>query len=150
MGKKRKRSLLEVLGIIAIVGGIAGYAAYKMFTKVWVEKTSLKNLRPTIIGLTGTVVLSVKNAGTLPFNIQGFNGEILYNGISLADLFIGPITIAPGITEIPVEFSAPWSEIPNSLTQIFEAKAWYPQFSVKGTLRAAKLNIPISQQLWIV
>lgn len=128
-----------------------GYLAYRLYTKVYVERSSLRNLRPTWDGLTGTVVMQVKNQSNTPLPIQGFQGVILYNNINMANLVIGPSVIQPRTTtNIEVQFKALWAELPTSIEQIFKQQAWYPQFSVRGTLYAAQLQIPINQQLWIV
>lgn len=145
------KKLFQNIGILAVILGGLGYFAYRTFTKVWVEKTTLKNLRPTWDALTGTVIIKVKNQSQTALSIQGFQGEILYNNIGVADLLVGPSVIAAQTTtEIPVNFRALYTELPISIEQIFKQQAWYPQFSVAGTLYAANLKIPIQQQLQIV
>jgi len=145
------KKVFQNIGIVAVVLAGIGLVVYRLSRKIWIEKSTIRNLRPTVDSLLGTVVMRIKNTSKVQLSIQAFEGEILYNGVSLADLYIGPQLIrANSTTEIPIQFRALYTEIPTSIEQIFRQQLWYPQFSIKGTLYAAGLNIPVNTPLWLV
>jgi LEA14-like dessication related protein len=145
------KKLFQNIGVVAVVLAGLGYAVYRFSRKIWIEKSSLRNLRPTIDSLMGTVVMRIKNTSNTQLSIQSFEGEILYNGVSLADLYIGPQVInANSVTELNVQFRALYTELPTSIEQIFRQQLWYPQFSIQGNLYAAGVRIPVKTALWLV
>jgi LEA14-like dessication related protein len=145
------KKVFQNIGVVAVVLAGLGFVVYRLSKKIWVEKSSLRNLRPTIDSLMGTVVMRVKNTSNTQLSIHSFEGELLYNGVSLADLYVGPQIIrANSVTEIPIQFRALYTEIPNSISQIFRQQLFYPQFSIKGNLYAAGLRIPVKSPLWLV
>lgn len=157
--KHRKKSPFRRLLPFLIVGGIL------FVTNLFLQASSIlvggsRSLihKITLQGLELRTFLTIINQGTLSLEVQNFLGQILYNGREVGIVRqVQQVTIPPFATT-EVEFSSQigWvslgMEFYQNLLDLFNRqksgeKIDLSAFTIRGTLRAENLSIPVNQQL---
>lgn len=157
MGKKKRKSRLLpllLLGgaaflIIRLVRGVSSVLVGN--TTTMVHKVSLQ-------GLELRTFLTIINQGQLALDVQNFLGQIFYKNAAIAIVRqVRPVRLPPMQTA-EIEFSSEitwaalgmqFSEELRTLWQSGRLPIDLAQFTIKGTLRAENLSIPINQPLLV-
>lgn len=162
MGKKkqsRKKSTLRRLLPFLVVGGIVYVAhLFRQVSNVLVGGSSTLIHKASLQGLELRTFLTVINQGTLTLTIQNFLGQILYQGREVGIVrLVRQMDVKPFETT-QVEFSSEigWAglgfEFGDDLVKLWKAGKLpinLADFTIKGTLRAENLSIPINQKLLV-
>lgn len=160
MGKKskdrRRKSLLPLL----LIGGL-GFLALRLvrgLSSVIVGGSTTAVHKVTLQGLELRTLLTIINQGQLTIDVQNFLGQILYRGVGIGIVRqVRPVTLQPMQTG-EVEFSSQlswaslgmeFSEELLNLAKTGRLPINLADFTIKGTLRAENLSIPINQKLLV-
>lgn len=159
MGKNKKRRKSRLLPLL-LLGGLA-YLVISLVrgvSSVLVGGTSTLIHKVDLQGLELRTFLTIINQGQLTLDVQNFLGQILYQGREVGIVRqVRPVEIAPFATS-EIEFSSNigWvalgMEFYQQAIDLFRAqksgaKIDLSAFTIKGTLRAENLSIPINQRL---
>lgn len=128
-----------------------------LIAKGQAEKISYKVMRSYVTnwgfdGVTVRTEIQVTNNSSVPVNIDGFQGEIYYQGRELAKIgLISEIGITPGTSGI-VTIGAKIMYGPSTAVILESIRSGIIEKTVmlKGTLFAGRLRIPVatSYDLW--
>lgn len=162
MGKKKKskksggRRLLPFL----LIGGLA-FLAYRIFSgvaSIIVGGSTTMVHKVNLQGIELRTFLTIINQGQLTIDVQNFLGQILYKNIQVGIVRqVRPVQLAPFQTA-EVEFSSQigWASLGMTFSEEL-LTLWksgkipinLADFTIKGTLRAENLSIPINQKLLV-
>jgi hypothetical protein len=163
MGKNKEKSgksTLRKLVPLALIGiGIWALFVVRNAASIMLGGASTLIHKINLQGMELRTKLIVINPGNLNVDIQNFLGQIYYKGVALGitNMVNNPVRIGPFETK-EIEFATQVGWI-GAASQFYEQffdlfrkqnkgqKIALEGFTIRGTLRAENLNIPINQPL---
>jgi hypothetical protein len=161
MGKKkeqkqtsrRRRNIL--LGVL-LIGGVAWWWLRNQAARISIGGNTTRVHKVSLTEIELRTVLVIINESDIPVMVSGFLGQIFYQNSSLGIVQqLKPVEIGAFQTST-VEFSSKissvnvglefWDEI-KRLIQTGQNTIDLSKFSIRGTLKAANLSIPVNQKL---
>jgi hypothetical protein len=157
MGEKKRKSRLLPL----LLWGGAAFLVIRLargVSSVLVGNTTTMVHKVSLQGLELRTFLTVINQGQLTLDVQNFLGQILYHGAGIAIVRqVRPVRLQPMQTA-EVEFSSEisWASLgmqfSDELLTLWKSGKLpidLSKFTIKGTLRAENLSIPVNQPLLV-
>lgn len=143
---------LEIAGLIGLGFLLFGKVGSYLSNAVSVGTIRFKLLNTTPVGTTLRLFIPVSNSASVSYPFELFEGNLLYGNYPLGLVYVpGPVTIpANGSTTIQTDVQISFTNLANQVVQMILSGEWLNALSVKGTLTASGVKIPISQNISLV
>lgn len=143
---------LEIAGLLGLAYLIFGKVGSYLANAVSVGSITFKMMNTTPAGTTLRLYIPVKNSASVSYPFELFQGNLFYGNYPLGLVYIpGPVTIpANGATTIQTDVQISFTNLANQVVQMIISGEWLNAITVKGTLTASGVKIPISQNISLV
>jgi LEA14-like dessication related protein len=143
---------LEIAGLVFgglfLASRLGGYLA----NKISIGQIKMKLLNVTPLGASIRLFIPVNNLSQVSYPFDQFQGNLFYGTYNLGGLFIpGPAVIpANGATTITTDIEIPFANLASQMVAMIVNGEWLNSISVKGTLTASGIRIPINQPITLL
>ncbi len=148
----RGSCILKLIGI-----GFIGYYLFNKFTSkisdgISFEKARLKWGSLTINGISITVILRYFNTNGFGIPIDGFEGQLMYGDIRLAQISLPfPVTLASNVgTDININATIFWNQLADNIVTQIQNKQLLQRIRIVGRVIVKGVSVPVDYQLEII
>ena len=146
----------KVVIVVAVIGVVAYYLLQNI-RRVSVGSSTVRVHKVNFNGVELRVTTPIINESNLTIDVIGFLGQLFYKGMAFGTVTQVAAVKIPSFSTGSVEFSAnlgllSLGQIGFDLFNVIKAdwkKVDWSLFTIKGTLKAEGLSIPINQKLLV-